>query len=98
MEVNLPGGAAFTHKDGHVRHEIRTRWWDPSLTTYRAAYIGPDGVPPGYPQGPADSGLRSPNRWDAASRLSPPGKDMRPAPRRGRQRRSAFPSSCLRRR
>ncbi len=44
VEVTLPGGAAFTDKDGHARHEIRTRWWDPSLTTYRAAYIGPDGV------------------------------------------------------
>lgn len=43
-EVLLPGGASFADKDGHVRREIRTRWWDPKLTTYRAAYIGPPDV------------------------------------------------------
>ena len=43
-EVTLPSGYSFTDKDGHFRREIRTRWWDPSLTTYRAAYIGPRGV------------------------------------------------------
>lgn len=43
-EVKLPGGVTFTDKDGHVRGEIRTRWWSPELSTFRAAYIGPDGV------------------------------------------------------
>jgi len=43
-EVELPLGHTFTDKDGHVRSAIRTRWWDPSLTTYRSAYIGPPGV------------------------------------------------------
>lgn len=43
-EVQLPPGHTFTDKDGHVRDAIRTRWWDPGLTTYRAAYIGPKGV------------------------------------------------------
>lgn len=43
-EVELPSGHSFTDKDGHVRDAIRTRWWDPSLTTYRSAYIGPPGV------------------------------------------------------
>jgi hypothetical protein len=43
-EVQLPAGHTFTDKDGHVRDAIRTRWWDPSLTTYRSAYIGPKGV------------------------------------------------------
>jgi hypothetical protein len=43
-EVRLPDGVTFADKEGHVRGEIRTRWWDPSLTTYRAAYIGPGGV------------------------------------------------------
>lgn len=43
-EVKLPPGHTFSDKDGHVRDAIRTRWWDPSLTTYRAAYIGPPGV------------------------------------------------------
>jgi len=43
-EVELPAGHSFMDKDGHVRSSIRTRWWDPSLTTYRSAYIGPPGV------------------------------------------------------
>jgi hypothetical protein len=43
-EVALPAGHTFTDKDGHVRHEIRTRWWDPSARTYAAAYMGPPGV------------------------------------------------------
>ena len=43
-EVELPAGASFTDKDGHVRTAIRTRWWDPNLTTFESAYIGPDGV------------------------------------------------------
>ncbi len=44
VEVKLPTGHSFTDKDGHVRHEIRTRWWNPNLSTYRSAYIGPSGV------------------------------------------------------
>ena len=44
VEVELPDGFTFTDKDGHRRSAIRTRWWDPGLTTYRSAYIGPDGV------------------------------------------------------
>jgi hypothetical protein len=43
-EIRLPQGASFTDKDGVTRYEIRTRWWNPNLTTYRAAYIGPKGV------------------------------------------------------
>jgi hypothetical protein len=43
-EVPLPAGVTFTDKDGHVRGEIRTRWWDQTLTTYDQAYIGPDNV------------------------------------------------------
>ena len=43
-EVELPAGYSFTDKDGHVRSAIRTRWWDPTLITYRSAYMGPKGV------------------------------------------------------
>ena len=58
VEVRLPEGHSFTDKDGHVRHEIRTRWWDPDLTTYRAAYIGPSGVE--IPDVPIDAHDRLP--------------------------------------
>ena len=44
VEVALPSGAHFRDKGGDVRNEIRTQWWNPRLTTYRDAYIGPDGV------------------------------------------------------
>jgi hypothetical protein len=44
VEVALPDGHTFADKDGHVRGEIRTQWWNPDLTTYRTAYIGPAGV------------------------------------------------------
>ena len=43
-EVRLPDDVCFTDKDGVTRHEMRTRWWNPNLTTYRSAYIGPQGV------------------------------------------------------
>jgi hypothetical protein len=44
VEVTLPAGVTFADKEGHVRQEIRTRWWDTCLTTYQSAYIGPSGV------------------------------------------------------
>lgn len=44
MEVRLPAGVTFADKEGHVRDAIRTRWWQPELDTFRAAYIGPPGV------------------------------------------------------
>ena len=44
VEVELPNGCTFKDKEGRVRREIRTRWWDPHLKTYRDAYMGPSGV------------------------------------------------------
>lgn len=44
VEIPLPEGVTFTDKDGYVRRGMRTRWWNPALTTYKAAYIGPDDV------------------------------------------------------
>jgi len=44
VEVELPPDVTFKDKEGHVRTAIRTRWWNPALTTYRTAYIGPRGV------------------------------------------------------
>jgi hypothetical protein len=43
LEVELPAGTSFTDKEGKVRHEVRVRWWQEDLSTYRIAAI----VPPG---------------------------------------------------
>ncbi len=35
IEIPLPPGHSFHDKDGHVRHNVRVRWWDPSARSYR---------------------------------------------------------------
>jgi hypothetical protein len=40
-EVTLPAGISFADKGGKVRHEVRVRWWQEDLSTYRTAAIGP---------------------------------------------------------
>ena len=40
-EVDLPPGISFKDKEGKVRTEVRVRWWQENLTTYRKAAIGP---------------------------------------------------------
>jgi hypothetical protein len=42
-EIALPAGTSFTDKEGKVRHEVRVRWWQDDLSTYRKAAIGPPG-------------------------------------------------------
>jgi Calcineurin-like phosphoesterase len=42
-EVELPPGITFQDKGGKVRHEVRVRWWQDDLSTYRKAAIGPPG-------------------------------------------------------
>jgi hypothetical protein len=39
VEVSLPEGVQFADKDGHVRKQVRTRWWDASAITYRTGAI-----------------------------------------------------------
>ncbi|MES2650044.1 MAG: metallophosphoesterase [Bacteroidota bacterium] len=44
-EMNLPGEMTFKDKDGHIRKEIRIRWWeDPAACTYRniSVHLMPD--------------------------------------------------------
>jgi hypothetical protein len=40
-EVDLPPGISFRDKEGKVRTEVRVRWWQEDLSTYRKAAIGP---------------------------------------------------------
>jgi hypothetical protein len=42
-EVPLPIGFSYEDKGGKVRHEVRVRWWQDDLSTYRKAAIGPPG-------------------------------------------------------
>jgi hypothetical protein len=44
-EGKLPDGASFQDKDGHVRTEIRTRWYlDPAGHTYRTYALQSDPI------------------------------------------------------
>lgn len=42
-EVPLPNGFSYEDNGGKVRHEVRVRWWQDDLSTYRKAAIGPPG-------------------------------------------------------
>lgn len=43
-EIPLQPGVSFRDKDGNLRRHIRVRWWDRTATTYREAYMGPEGA------------------------------------------------------
>jgi Calcineurin-like phosphoesterase len=40
-EVELPEGFSIKDKEGKVRTEVRVKWWQEDLSTYRKAAIGP---------------------------------------------------------
>ena len=42
VEIELPDGRSFHDKDGHIRHNVRVRWWDPAATSYRGLALMPD--------------------------------------------------------
>ena len=41
-ELPLPNGVSYPDKEGNERHEMRVRWWDKTVTTFREAYMGPE--------------------------------------------------------
>jgi hypothetical protein len=43
-EALLPDGLSFRDKQGHRRHEVRLRWWNPDATSLRKAALGMDGM------------------------------------------------------
>jgi hypothetical protein len=52
-EALLPDGhPPFKDKQGHMRHEVRLRWWDPNATTLRKAAIGMEGSEENLPDLP----------------------------------------------
>jgi hypothetical protein len=42
LEVRLPAGHTFDDKDGHVRREVRIRWWEETANSYRDLALMPD--------------------------------------------------------
>jgi calcineurin-like phosphoesterase family protein len=65
-EVALPPGISFEDKGGKVRHEVRVRWWQEDLSTYRKAAIGPPGDMAMIPDAPM------PEEWKAHPYSGPP--------------------------
>jgi hypothetical protein len=41
MEIPLPAGVEFADKDGHIRKNVRTKWWDASCSTYQQLAMVP---------------------------------------------------------
>jgi hypothetical protein len=66
LEVALPAGISFEDKGGKVRHEVRVRWWQEDLSTYRKAAIGPPGDLAMIPDAPM------PEQWKAHPYSGPP--------------------------
>jgi hypothetical protein len=65
-EVPLPEGVSFTDKGGKVRREVRVRWWQEDLSTYRKAAIGPPGDMAMIPDAPL------PEEWKVQTYSGPP--------------------------
>jgi hypothetical protein len=65
-EVELPEGFSFKDKEGRVRTEVRVRWWQDDLSTYRSAAIGPPGEMEMIPDVPM------PKEWVAHPYVGPP--------------------------
>jgi hypothetical protein len=59
-EVNLPAGAHYTDKEGRIRSEVRVRWWESDLSTFRKAAIGPLGDMAMIPDAPMPEDWRLP--------------------------------------
>ncbi len=65
-EVPLPEGVSFSDRGGKVRHEVRVRWWQDDLSTYRKAAIGPPGDMKMIPDAPL------PEEWKRHPYVGPP--------------------------
>lgn len=57
LEIPLPGGHGFVDKDGNLRRNIRTRWWERSLFTYRDLAMAPPDVIAAIPHIPVPEDL-----------------------------------------
>lgn len=60
LEVELPDGHSFKDKDGHVRHNVRIRWWETQSHTYRDLALMPDAIRERLPAIPLITDSRTP--------------------------------------
>ncbi len=44
LEIDLPEGASFHDKDGHVRRSARVKWWAPDFSSLRNSTLAPESV------------------------------------------------------
>jgi hypothetical protein len=58
-EVELPEGLSFSDKEGKIHSEVRVKWWQDDLSTYRKAAIGPPGALAMIPDLPMPVGWRA---------------------------------------
>jgi hypothetical protein len=89
-EVKLPDGITFKDKDGKVRDEVRVKWWEQDLSTYRKAAQGPAEEVAKIPD------LPTPAEWASAFRYLPQDVATREAREASRSRASDSPSSSER--
>jgi Calcineurin-like phosphoesterase len=59
LEAELPTGHSFHDKDGHVRHNVRIRWWEAQANTYRELALMPDDMREQLPAIPLAHDIRS---------------------------------------
>jgi hypothetical protein len=64
--VELPTGIEFSDGEGKIRHEVRVRWWQEDLSTYRKAAIGPPEDMARIPD------LPMPEGWSTQRYIGPP--------------------------
>jgi hypothetical protein len=58
LEAELPAGHSFHDKDGHVRHNVRIRWWEAQANTYRELALMPDAMREQLPAIPLAKDIR----------------------------------------
>jgi len=59
LEIALPDGHSFEDKDGHIRHNVRIRWWDTEASTYRELAMMSDAARLALPAIPIENDARS---------------------------------------
>lgn len=59
LEVRLPQGHSFHDKDGHIRSEVRIRWWEDKSISYRDLALMPEDMRAQLPDLPIAKDSRS---------------------------------------